>query len=157
MKNGCLKFRSKRILFSAIVTTALLAGSPQFVFSEVLEEHAIAQTGTSEKTNCGLPANKAVVTIAEKRILFDLNLRHPFFINLNFRINDIFIYTVSYIRVLPYDWQISDSQLCGKRDSMPEKFQRLFYPQIGPSHIPYGAVLKVELLSVFHDAINHRQ
>ena len=46
MKNGCLKFRSKRILFSAIVTTALLAGSPQFVFSEVLEEHAIAQTGT---------------------------------------------------------------------------------------------------------------
>ena len=46
MKNGCLKFRSKRILFSAIVTTALLAGSPQFVFSEVLEEHVIAQTGT---------------------------------------------------------------------------------------------------------------
>lgn len=35
MKNEFLKFSSRRILFSAAMASALLAGSPQAVFAEV--------------------------------------------------------------------------------------------------------------------------
>lgn len=43
MKNEFLKFSSKRILFSAAMASALLAGSPQAVFAEVHEVQEVMQ------------------------------------------------------------------------------------------------------------------
>ena len=46
MKNEFFKFKSRRILFSAMAASVLLAGSPQFVFAEVNEVQTIMQVGT---------------------------------------------------------------------------------------------------------------
>lgn len=46
MKNDFLKFSSKRILFSTVMASALLAGNPQAVFAEVNEVQTVMQTGT---------------------------------------------------------------------------------------------------------------
>lgn len=46
MKNEFLNFSSKRILFSTVIVSALLAGSPQMVFADVNEAHSVMQTGT---------------------------------------------------------------------------------------------------------------
>lgn len=46
MKNEFFKFKSKRILFSAMAASVLLAGSPQLVFAEVMDVHVSMQTGT---------------------------------------------------------------------------------------------------------------
>ena len=46
MKNEFFKFSSRRILFSTVMASALLAGSPQTVFAEVNEVQTAMQTGT---------------------------------------------------------------------------------------------------------------
>ena len=46
MKNEFLKFSSRRILFSAAMASALLAGSPQAVFAEVDGVQTVMQSGT---------------------------------------------------------------------------------------------------------------
>lgn len=46
MKNEFFKFSSRRILFSTVMASALLAGSPQAVFAEVNEVQTAMQTGT---------------------------------------------------------------------------------------------------------------
>ena len=46
MKNEFFKFKSRRMLFSAMAASVLLAGSPQFVFAEVNEVQTIMQVGT---------------------------------------------------------------------------------------------------------------
>ena len=46
MKNEFFKFKSKRMLFSAMAASILLAGSPQLVFAEVMDMHTTMQTGT---------------------------------------------------------------------------------------------------------------
>lgn len=46
MKNEFLKFSSRRILFSAAMASALLAGSPQAVFAEVNGVQTVMQSGT---------------------------------------------------------------------------------------------------------------
>ena len=46
MKNEFLKFSSRRILFSAAMVSALLAGSPQAVFAEVNGVQVVMQAGT---------------------------------------------------------------------------------------------------------------
>lgn len=46
MKNNFLRLSSKRILFSMVMASALLAGSPQAVFADVNEVQAVMQTGT---------------------------------------------------------------------------------------------------------------
>lgn len=46
MKNEFLKFSSRRILFSAAMASALLAGSPQAVFAEVSGVQVVMQAGT---------------------------------------------------------------------------------------------------------------
>ena len=44
MKNEFLKFSSRRILFSAAMVSALLAGSPQMAFAEANDVQAVMQT-----------------------------------------------------------------------------------------------------------------
>ncbi len=44
MKNDFLKISSKRILFSTMIASALLAGGPQTMFADVNEVHAVLQT-----------------------------------------------------------------------------------------------------------------
>ena len=46
MKNEFFKFSSRRILFSTVMASALLAGSPQTVFAEVNGVQTVMQTGT---------------------------------------------------------------------------------------------------------------
>ena len=46
MKNDFFKISSKRILFSMMMASALLAGSPQAIFAGVNEIQAVMQTGT---------------------------------------------------------------------------------------------------------------
>lgn len=46
MKNEFLKFSSRRILFSAAMASALLAGSPQMAFADVNGAQAVMQAGT---------------------------------------------------------------------------------------------------------------
>ena len=46
MKNEFFKFSSRRILFSTVMASALLAGSPQAVFAEVNELQSVMQAGT---------------------------------------------------------------------------------------------------------------
>lgn len=46
MKNELFNFKSKRILFSAMMASALLAGSPQLVFADANERQAIMQSGS---------------------------------------------------------------------------------------------------------------
>ena len=47
MKSEFLKFSSKRILFSTVVTSVLMAGSPLEVFAaDATEVQAVMQTGT---------------------------------------------------------------------------------------------------------------
>lgn len=46
MKNEFFKFSSRRILFSTVMASALLAGSPQAVFAEVNGVQTVMQTGT---------------------------------------------------------------------------------------------------------------
>ncbi len=46
MKNEFLKFSSKGILFSAVMASALLAGSPQIVFADTSGVHTVMQSGT---------------------------------------------------------------------------------------------------------------
>lgn len=46
MKNDFFKISSKRILFSTVMASALLAGSPQAVFAEVNEKQAVMQANT---------------------------------------------------------------------------------------------------------------
>ena len=49
MKNEFFKFSSRRILFSTVMASALLAGSPQTVFAEVNGVQTVMQTGTVEE------------------------------------------------------------------------------------------------------------
>ena len=44
MKNEFFKFSSRRILFSTVMASALLAGSPQTVFAEVNGVQTVMQT-----------------------------------------------------------------------------------------------------------------
>ena len=46
IKNEFFKFSSRRILFSTVMASALLAGSPQAVFAEVNELQSVMQAGT---------------------------------------------------------------------------------------------------------------
>lgn len=46
MKNDFFKLSSKRILFSTMMASALLAVSPQSVFADVNEVQSVMQTGT---------------------------------------------------------------------------------------------------------------
>ena len=46
MKNEFFQFSSRRILFSTVMASALLAGSPQAVFAEVNELQSVMQAGT---------------------------------------------------------------------------------------------------------------
>lgn len=46
MKNEFFKFKSKRMLFSAMAASILLAGSPQLVFAEVRDVQTVMQAGT---------------------------------------------------------------------------------------------------------------
>lgn len=48
MKNDFFKFSSKRILFSTVMASALLAGSPQTVFADAKEVQTVMQNGTVE-------------------------------------------------------------------------------------------------------------
>lgn len=50
MKNDFLKFSSRRILFSTVMASALLAGNPQAVFAEVNEVQTVMQAGTVKGT-----------------------------------------------------------------------------------------------------------
>ena len=46
MKNDFLKISSKRILFSTVVASALMAGNPQRVFADAQEGQTVMQVGT---------------------------------------------------------------------------------------------------------------
>lgn len=54
MKNEFLKFSSRRILFSAAMVSALLAGSPQMAFAEANDVQAVMQTSVVKGRILGL-------------------------------------------------------------------------------------------------------
>lgn len=63
MKNEFLKFSSRRILFSAAMVSALLAGSPQMAFAEANDVQAVMQTSVVKVGFLTLLVNRLLVQV----------------------------------------------------------------------------------------------